>query len=308
MKTIIIVACFLLIPAYAFANGIFIDGKWEDGFDTLWSGSSGNPPPGDWSSGTRSLFDGLKYSEIVTDANHPGGSGQAGFRRWIGDGVNRDTGGPFLYFGAQQKELWIRYYIRYEEGFTWDGGRPNYDKQMRVWMHSHGGNPNVIAHLSWSKRFGAVVEYALKTGSFSEDHGWTMTPYWTDDGTNSHGRWNCVEMHIKVESAAYANDGILRVWLNGELVVENIEMGFINPDASTNSTTEELLAGWSHLHFCNQRSPDNENGPLGRNHATVDYDDIVIYNQTPPNTDAHGNPFIGPLPPAPPWGLSIDVQ
>lgn len=27
----------------------------------------------------------------------------------------------------------------------------------------------------------------------------------------------------------------------------------------------------------------------------VDFDDMVIYNATPPNTDSGGNPYIGPL-------------
>ena len=52
------------------------------------------------------------------------------------DGQNAYSDAYGYYFNTYQKELWVRFYIRYQPGFTWSGGSPNYHK----WMYLDAGS------------------------------------------------------------------------------------------------------------------------------------------------------------------------
>ncbi|MFC1639641.1 hypothetical protein ACFL3B_02640 [Gemmatimonadota bacterium] len=78
-------------------------------------------------------------------------------------------------------------------------------------------------------------------------------------------------------------DGAVAVWINGEPAGRNDAMRYTADDATA-------ALGWTWLQIgSNQNSPDN-----GRI-MNVDYDDMVIYTTTPPNVDALGKTFIGPI-------------
>ena len=252
-----------------------------------------------WPSGSYQPKNG-EYSQTTPEAKNPLSSGRNGLRLWYPDSTgtpgpaSSSPATPFISFNGPQPELWLRFYMRYQEGFRWwEGNPPGYDKLFRLWTHTHGGDPNVMAHLGSGNRLGVALEYSITPSQYASGKGWY--PTFSDNGSTSHGRWVAYEMHIKMESAPYAADGELRVWLNGELLIENTSMIYVNPDANTQGTPEAQLAGWVHTHVSNQDFVQNAVGPIGRNVAYVDFDDIVIYNQTPPNVDAHGNPFIGPI-------------
>ena len=246
---------------------------------------------------------GGKKSQITSAAKNPLSAGRAGFRRWIGDGNNRHTRSPIIYFwdsygytGPRFRELWVRAYIRYEAGFVWDYF--NYDKMLRFGPHINHG-PNTIMHMRYDNRIGVSVERSPDTGAsdlHSNNHGWsTSFTNGTGYGSPSHGNFVCIEIHVKYESAVGQSNGIARFWVNGERIVNKTNMRYLDPNSTTYDPQEAWNKGIEQLWFCNQADPGNANGPLGRSPAYVDMDDICMYNKTPPNVDAHGTPFIGPV-------------
>jgi hypothetical protein len=300
---LIFALCLLVMPTIGWAafdeNGIFVeDWDYED-----WSGTT-SPYPA-WSTNTATTKTGQPgdvtlRSQVTSDAKHPLSTGRAGFREWILDGNNQQTG-VFRLFIDGKREIWFRYYVRYEEGFNWDFF--GYDKFVRVTTHNVGTGPypNIMLHLGTNGAVGYVAEGALNTSNkWNSNYNWASL--FTDNGTTSHGRWVCLELYLKMESELGADDGIVRVWVEGELAVETTNATFINPDFS--GDPEVHIQGWQNIAIaCNQNEPGNLNGPLERSYAYKDYDSIVIRTTTPPNEDLYENPMIGPLG----WGEPEDI-
>lgn len=280
-------------PLLAANGGSFVDGVWQHNHDVADESfqTSGYLTGYNYRVDYNSTIDG-NYGQIVGDAKNPLSPGRAGVRKWIGNATNVSTATPAFNFGASYPELWVRYYIRYQEGFSWDGGAPHYDKLLRMFMNYHGGtNSNVYIELQGASRIHLSTEGAVSAYRYpdpddtaSETNGWSNL--FTDNGTTSHGRFVCLEMYVKAESSVGADDGIIRIWAEGNLIVEKTNMQFVDP-GSADATAQ--VAGWMNLFISNQNGANNT--PSGY----VDFDDIVIYNKTPPNTDSGGNAFIGPL-------------
>jgi hypothetical protein len=129
-----IVAFWLIVaaPHVVKAQIVFENDAWKTTFDC-----------GEWSQATdwgNLDCDGLVPASagkcdgsgglITLDANNPEGGGGKGLRHWVGDGSNMHSGG--IGFMLQpQKELWIRWYMKYEEGFKWEA--LVYDKWVYMW-------------------------------------------------------------------------------------------------------------------------------------------------------------------------------
>lgn len=218
----------------------------------------------------------MKLTSIVADAAH---SGDYGARYWVFDGTNRQSPGITVEFPEPQPEFWIRYYLRYQEGFNWS--LQHYEKQLyfrtlgspalipgmangNFYVHSSGntGSTNIYSSLTWNDHMG------------------------TPDNT-SNGEWMCWEMYVKMDTDG--TDGIVRLWIDGNLVLNRSDINHSGGEV-------EVRSGWTWFGFhSNQNEIDNSNGPIGADYAYVDYDDMVIYIHTPPNTDDNDIPFIGPM-------------
>ena len=64
------------------------------------------------------LWGDIVGTAITTLANNPLGSGR-GIKFLKGDGTNNSSLAARISFNDYQKEIWIRWYIKYEEGFAW---------------------------------------------------------------------------------------------------------------------------------------------------------------------------------------------
>lgn len=280
---IILTLCILLIAAPALAAITFVDGKWESSFDLPeWTQGEG-APPGEFSSGGSWTCDGLG-GQITTDAKNPLSKGARGFRHWQGDGTNKNSGGIMAYFPSPQKELWIRWYHRYEKGFQWSvqssGNRePAYDKLLYIWTAKSG---NAILPEPYYNRFRLATQSPSAHWTSPSGKGWKYIM----GSDQSDGRFHVHEIYIKMDTNG--TDGIGRYWINGELLIDSTNMNYSGgTDSSEDQTARN---GWTRfLIGSNQKAPDNGQCMY------VDYDDFVIYNKRPPNVDANGNPFIGPI-------------
>lgn len=227
-----------------------------------------------------------KFTQVAASANNPNGAGGNGFRAWIGDGVNISTGPVAVEFPSPQKEMWIRWYQRHESGFKWQNNTISYDKTLYI-RTTNGLSTGISVIPSFRSD-----KYVLAAQGTSNQYqvqalgaGWNYVY-----GSNvSDGSWHCYEIYIKMDTNQA--DGVGKLWIDGELKVSVSGVDWSGGSA-------EAKLGWVHFDFEN-----NQSSPLNGRAMYVDYDDMAIYNANPPNKDAQGNPFIGPIG----WGSRATV-
>lgn len=263
-KTLLLSIVFCL-PTLSFAAITFDgNGKWETTFDcaeqTQFVGTldcDGMNWSGDYST------DG-HVTTIESSANNPSGLGGYGAKFWKNDGENANSGTIAVTFPSAQDEVWVRWYERYQSGFQWGASTD----VKSLYFKATGSNPYV----------------GYQYGNYRMYWGGSLGPWpagaaggWDDVyGTASDGTWHCFEVYMKMDTNG-AN-GIGRLWVDGVLVAEETTIDF------------GTISGWDYFNFLsNQKYPDNGEAMY------VDFDDMVVYNTTPPNTDDDGNAYIGPL-------------
>jgi hypothetical protein len=182
----------------------------------------------------------------VTAANRPGSPGK-GFRHAVGDGLNNNSGGLRIEFPGQP-EIFIRYYIRFPLGFSWDS-----QINMKT-IYVNQGSPGTFYFGLHQNRIGGV-------------RGGTVIHHsplsWSDwmGGSTGDGNWHRLEVHAKMESASGAGDGVFEFKLNGNLIYSNLATGFGN---SAGALFDHLVVG------------SNADSPLNGGVVFVDFDDFAI--------------------------------
>lgn len=188
------------------------------------------------------------YEEITAAANYPGGAGGKGQRHWVGDGTNVNTGGTYLTFNSSQNNIWIRWYIRYQSGFKWSGGAPQYQKLI---YFDDGAGKSYLGPYYDEFRLYAQGSQIMPV---STNGGWpAMYPSRVSDGS-----WHCMEIHINPSGTS---NGVLQYWLDGQLKLDARNLN-INSGAALRGF--ELMS--------NQYSPANGG------YYYIDIDDIEISN------------------------------
>jgi len=216
---------------------------------------------------------GTNYTQTTAAANYPGGGGGYGMRSWKGDGSNVLSGPIKVEFPSPQKEFWVRWYERWENGARWSDGYPGYTKSLYLrtggWASSYAG--------FYGNGYRIYNQGSVGVYPSSSSGGWsTVYP-----GGVSDGSWHSYEVHMKMDTNS--SDGIGRIWVDGKLVSNVTNVNWSNGDsASKNGVT------W--FDFQNNQA-SLANGRV----IYVDTDDMVVYTSTPPNRDASGNPYIGPI-------------
>lgn len=214
-------------------------------------------------------------TEVTAAANNPNGDGGMGLRIWISDGENNNSKDPAIVLTQSEPEFWVRWYMRFEAGFAWTGGNPNYHKILDMWeTHPAGGNRWIFDS--------DTLEYVLWRAGMNI----AATPAgnsWQDVfGTTSDGLFHMFEYHFKADTVA-GNDGIFQAWIDGNLVINrnNLNLTDGNPNEGPRHIDISLNQRWA---------ANGAGSPM-----YVDFDDFAFYTETPPNTDASSNPWIGPL-------------
>lgn len=122
---------------------------------------------------------------------------------------------------AQYDSLYLRYYVKFEEGFDFvKGGKlPGLMGGKDSYSRSGGNQPDGTN--GWTMRFmwrseGRAVVYAyLPEGKYKEGVWGTDIDLGVNFQTN---KWHCVEQFIKVNSPQ-SEDGLLKVWIDDQLVL-----------------------------------------------------------------------------------------
>lgn len=216
--------------------------------------------------------------QITSSANYSGGGGGRGQRHWEGDGSNENSGGLAVEFNSAQKNLWIRWYMRYQSGFSWD--YLNYDKIL--YIHTGVTNNAAIIEFAYGNSFSI---YAQDAGGHNYmDTGWEKIM----GGSRGDGKWHCYEIHLKMDTNG--SNGVAELWVDGNKSGSKSNVNF-----GANSGWEWFLIG------SNQATPNNGGCRY------VDFDDIAVSNT------GYIGPFDGNDPPDPsdppeePTDLKINI-
>ena len=211
------------------------------------------------------------YTQTTSAANYPGGGGGYGMRSWKGDGSNVLSGPVRFDFPSTQREFWVRWYERWENGSRWSDGIPGYTKS--IYMRTEGPSGPYAGFYASGYR----IANQGSTGAYprSDSGGWTTVyPSGVSDGS-----WHSYEIHMKMDTNG--TDGIGQIWVDGNLVSSMTNVNW----SGGNSLTQR---GFTYFDF------QNNQASLANGKAIyVDTDDMVIYTSTPPKRDAQGNPYIG---------------
>ncbi|MFZ3066282.1 MAG: hypothetical protein WA277_13480 [Nitrospirota bacterium] len=254
----------ILFPHFSLAA---VNLPWSTTYNcNEWKTSNGQNPNCDsmWEGGgwTCDNSDGTyKEEQITAAANYSGGGGGKGQRHWLGDGVNNTSGGMSASFLSSQTEIWVRWYMRYEQGFEWNP----YLMNQKILYFDPVSFPRLIVEYYGQDKV-QIYSYASSQGYPSaEGNGWNtmMANGGTDARGNktSDGQWHLWEFHVKIDTNG--TDGILELWIDNNMVIN-----VTNANLATAPLTTLLIGS-------NGFTPGN-----GRC-MFVDYDDIAISNTGP---------------------------
>ncbi len=173
--------------------------------------------------------------QITSAANYFGGSGGRGQRHWIGDGLNNVSGGLAISFTTSQTEIWIRWYMRYEQGFIW-----NYLSDQKI-IYIDPQTPGIRIAISYKGSDG----FFPWVSSISNSNMPTATTGWdtvmangstrantSDNGATvgelhktSDGQWHLYEAHFKIDTNG--SNGVAEVWIDQTKIINatNINYG-----------------------------------------------------------------------------------
>jgi len=287
MRLFLALVIILLTSQPVFSAITFTDGVWESTFDCTEQSQGSFSCDGLGNGIYYSCDDGVeeKWDQITSDANYTSGDGGRGFRHWVDDGTDNDHGGGIgMLFPSAQQEFWFRFYARYEAGFQWVS--ITYDKVVYVWTEK-GSNEVPYAVFGFGYNDSMIAKDGLDP--FGSPEPPAQNPItWNDimGGSTSDGEWHAYEFHLKMDTLTGGvsnEDGEVHTWVDGVPIASKTDWIWSDEDATAAEGFRHFLIG------SNQKEANNGGC------TPMDYDDIVVYTTTPPNTDSNGHPYIGLL-------------
>lgn len=136
------------------------------------------------------------YEEIISAANNPAGGGGRGQRHYIGTGSGGSfimTGGLTFTFPSTQRKLWIRWYQRWEAGFT-----TNWNTYKQFFFRDTGAQRQAVFHFDGD---GSIdlnpPDFATNTTGVAYGDN-----FYTPSGI-SDGSWQCFEIHFDMDAGTF---------------------------------------------------------------------------------------------------------
>lgn len=174
------------------------------------------------------------YTQVVADPTNPTGSGFALEKRWYIGGGGNDGGGlttlnQFSSVGGfPSREVYYRYRVKYSQ--NWDA---LHNHKWGYWgSDGRGGASPTQYYIAGSPGSNLVFADQSSTGVSNMFSGSGFRP--------QLDAWHTVEVHQVAQSAVGVPDGSIRVWADGNLVINMQNADFI---ASGESITSPLFNG-----------------------------------------------------------------
>lgn len=229
-----------------------------------------NPTCSDDSDGLRRALDatlsctlqGVSHSEqITTAANNPNGGGGKGQRHWFSAYHNSHSGGLQVTLDGTQTEIWVRWYMRYQSGFTWQnsgGTGPQYNKLIYVYTIRNGSLAvGPVFDIYYTNQ---VLVSAIGGGAgdlYVGSPGWQTI----NGGYTGDGNWHYYEFHLKLDTNG--SNGIVEWWIDDTKVI---------------SVTNANLGGSIGVTKFNTIAFGHNQDLAAQTCEYVDYDDVAISN------------------------------
>jgi len=208
------------------------------------SNGDGIAGSGSWTSSNGSV------DQITIAANNPAGGGGKGFRHWVGDGLNNGGGGIRVEW-APIREMWLRYYIRFQTGFAW-GNSINMKTIYVNQNTSQGGTFYFGLHQGFIG--GHVTVDQTNGGNKHSNVTWSQM----QGGSLGDGQFHCLEVHTKMNSVPGAADGIMEFWFDGTPIYRDsithfsdvTNAGFIQTFVGSNHNDPQNSGQDAYVDFC----------------------------------------------------------
>lgn len=203
------------------------------------------PPPPPWDP---DWID-IRTADVENTSVIEPGYDRAAMRIEVPAGTNRAVGARYYLPGEPVDEIWFRYMLRLNHWDTdTDGKLPGpagiYSASAR------GCIPSTEASPGWSARvlfkatdtfeagpdgnlIGYYVYHLDQAGNCGENIHW-------DPGVVTHGRWYCVEGHVRLNTPG-SSDGVLQGWLDGQQAMYRDGMAFRRESESNIHVREFFL-------------------------------------------------------------------
>ncbi|HEY3278590.1 MAG TPA: hypothetical protein VGJ94_18375 [Syntrophorhabdaceae bacterium] len=207
------------------------------------------------------------YSQIVAAANRSGSAGN-GIRQLVGPGDNVGTTGFDINFGSEPS-VWIRWYQRYQTGFTWS--TLDHHKDLYLVDYTNGKtNQGIIPEPYYDTYRVFYASGSTTNAVLSSDPAHSGWSYIGD------GNWHLYELHV-------TKAGLIQMWIDERQII----------NANTGTT---FPYNWGLVLFgSNSATPSSTC-------KAVDYDDLAISNTGYIGPAGGGG---GSTPPAVPTGLTV---
>jgi hypothetical protein len=267
------------MPTFVWAD---ITLPWSSSYahlSTDWTAANGNSwrviPGGDGLLQNYSSTSTAHHEQITTLANYSDGAGGRGQRHYLGTANDSESEGCVLYFTSGVRELWVRWYMRFESGLQFNNG-----SGFKVLYFKKPGGSN-LGFLIFGNG-GNEILYSAQTGD-GQNYG-TSGKYdlrnLFSGSTISDGAWHCFEIHLKSETTISPANGVFDFWVDG---VSRIHYTNINHGIWSGGT---YIGGLS--------IGDNAHGVLTQERY-IDFDDFMVQSTTPSKRDSSGRAMIGTL-------------
>lgn len=156
------------------------------------------------------------YDQITAAANNPLGSGPKGFRHYRGYDRNSNGGGIKIDLPNQVKEVWVRWYMRYQAGFQWS--QMLYTKDLYFNVSS---TTSPIFYMGFHSSDGFGMEQVNPGGPNTiGSPGWQTAM----GGSVSDGRWHFYEFHMKMDTNG--SNGVQEAWVDGKMSSRTTNVNF----------------------------------------------------------------------------------
>ena len=175
------------------------------------------------------------------------------------------TRGVYPVQGSSQKrrlfepteEVYIRFYIRLSEGWQWgSAGRPHLLHFLTSENSEYHGPASSHLTLYIEPVYGKLRLAASDMMNQRMPHGTTQGPlrggyngrlYDSENVLFTEGKWHCVEAQFRLnsldkENDVPNNDGIVRGWFDGQLVIEHTDVILRSPDFPGMKFNQFLMA------------------------------------------------------------------
>ncbi len=195
------------------------------------------------------------YVVISTDRAHTG-TRSAKFH-YAAQSVGGDSWAELRFdIGSNRQEIYIRWYVFFPTNFTVRNDPPFNNKFILIWGNDYN-NDKVMAGLEFDRQTDTSISFATKSAKVYQGTGWVrdcsggigdIGASWTMDSSYL-GRWVEFQIHDKIDSGA--GDGAFRMWIDGVLVKNAINLHWNGAPCSPGYIRNGYLMGWANSGYSN---------------------------------------------------------